>query len=103
MAEMKMGVVESHFADIIWANEPLHSRELVKLCEKELGIAATIMEKPEILILDEPLNALDTNGVELFTKIINEEKEKGTLIIISCLGCRISKTQIFYFLKVETM
>ncbi len=55
------------------------------------------------MILDEPLNALDTNGVELFTKIINEEKEKGTLIIISCLGCRISKTQIFYFLKVETM
>ena len=36
------------------------------------------------MILDEPLNALDTNGVELFTKIINEEKEKGTLIIISC-------------------
>ena len=35
--EMKMGVVESHFADIIWANEPLHSRELVKLCEKELN------------------------------------------------------------------
>ena len=37
MAEMKMGVVESNFADIIWANEPLHSRELVKLCEKELN------------------------------------------------------------------
>ena len=37
MAEIKMGVVESHFADIIWANEPLHSRELVKLCEKELN------------------------------------------------------------------
>ena len=34
MAEIKMGVVESHFADIIWANEPLHSRDLVKLCEK---------------------------------------------------------------------
>ena len=37
MAEMKLGVVESRFADIIWANEPLHSRELVKLCEKELN------------------------------------------------------------------
>lgn len=36
MAEIKMGVVESRFADIIWANEPLHSRELVKLCEEEL-------------------------------------------------------------------
>lgn len=37
MADMKLGIVESHFADIIWANEPLHSRELVKLCEQELS------------------------------------------------------------------
>ncbi len=37
MAEIKMGVVESRFADIIWANEPLHSRDLVKLCQKELN------------------------------------------------------------------
>ena len=37
MSDMKLGIVESHFAEIIWANEPLHSRELVKLCEKELS------------------------------------------------------------------
>ena len=37
MSEIKLGVVESHFADIIWANEPLHSRDLVKLCEKGLN------------------------------------------------------------------
>lgn len=37
MTEMKLGLVESKFADIIWANEPLHSRDLVKLCEKELN------------------------------------------------------------------
>ena len=37
MSEIQLGVVESRFADIIWANEPLHSRELVKLCEKELN------------------------------------------------------------------
>lgn len=36
MDELKLGVVESKFADIIWGNEPLHSRELVKLCEAEL-------------------------------------------------------------------
>lgn len=36
MDELKLGFVESKFADIIWANEPLHSRELVKLCEGEL-------------------------------------------------------------------
>ena len=37
MEELKLGVVESRFADIIWKNEPLHSRELVKLCEAELN------------------------------------------------------------------
>lgn len=37
MDEMKLGVVESRFADLIWSHEPLHSRELVKLCEKELN------------------------------------------------------------------
>ena len=36
MEELKLGVVESKFADIIWTHEPLHSRELVKLCESEL-------------------------------------------------------------------
>lgn len=36
MDETKLGAVESHFADIIWQNEPLTSGELVKLCEKEL-------------------------------------------------------------------
>jgi len=34
--ELKLGAVESRFADIIWRHEPLHSRELVKLCEQEL-------------------------------------------------------------------
>ncbi len=33
---MKMGVVESRFADIIWQNEPMSSGELFKLAEQEL-------------------------------------------------------------------
>lgn len=32
----RLGVIESRFADIVWANQPLTSGELVKLCEKEL-------------------------------------------------------------------
>ena len=35
--DMKLGVVESRFADIIWESEPLTSGELVKLCETTLG------------------------------------------------------------------
>lgn len=34
--ELRLGIVESRFADVIWNNEPLSSGELVKLCEKEL-------------------------------------------------------------------
>lgn len=36
MTDYKLGVVESRFADIIWENEPLSTKELVALCEKEL-------------------------------------------------------------------
>ncbi len=35
--ELKLGAVESRFADLIWNNEPLSSGELVKLCAKELS------------------------------------------------------------------
>ncbi len=37
MEDYKLGAVEAKFADIIWANEPLPSRELVSLCQKELN------------------------------------------------------------------
>lgn len=37
MADIKLGLVESRFADIIWARAPLTTRELVGLCEKELN------------------------------------------------------------------
>jgi len=37
MTEMKLGVVEAKFADIIWSNEPLRPGELVKLAEAELN------------------------------------------------------------------
>ena len=37
MAEIRLGEVESRFADIIWQNEPLSSGELARLAEAELG------------------------------------------------------------------
>ena len=36
MADTRLGAVETRFADLIWAHEPLSSGELVRLCEKEL-------------------------------------------------------------------
>lgn len=37
MEEIKLGVVESRFADIIWEHEPLASRKLVALCQENLN------------------------------------------------------------------
>ena len=52
--------------------------------KQKLGIAGAVMEKPEFLILDEPANALDKEGIERLKKIVQEEKERGALIILSC-------------------
>lgn len=52
--------------------------------KQRLGIACAIMEEPEIVILDEPINAIDENGVKQVREILNELKERGTLVIIAC-------------------
>lgn len=36
MDDLRLGLVETRFADLIWANEPISSGNLVKLCAKEL-------------------------------------------------------------------
>lgn len=41
------------------------------------------MEDPEILILDEPFNALDRDGVSDMRKYLLELKEKGKTILIT--------------------
>lgn len=52
--------------------------------KQRLGIAAAIMEEPDIVILDEPINALDEAGAMLIRDILSELKQKGSLIIIAC-------------------
>ena len=37
MEQNRLGTVEARFADIVWANAPLTSGQLVKLCEAELN------------------------------------------------------------------
>lgn len=49
-----------------------------------LGIAAAIMERPDIVILDEPINALDEAGAGLIKGLLDELKANGSLIIIAC-------------------
>ena len=37
MGDAKLGLVETHFAEIIWAHEPIGSRELAEICSRELN------------------------------------------------------------------
>nr|MBQ8244371.1 BlaI/MecI/CopY family transcriptional regulator [Oscillospiraceae bacterium] len=41
MADVRLGMVEAHFADIVWEAAPLTTRELVRLCAEELNWART--------------------------------------------------------------
>ena len=52
--------------------------------KQRLGIAAAIMENPDIVIMDEPTNSIDVNGIELIKTIIAAQKERGALVIVSC-------------------
>lgn len=67
--------------------DPLDKRKYKKFSlgmKQRLGIAAAIMEKPDILILDEPTNSLDSSGVSLVKTIIAKERERGAIIILAC-------------------
>lgn len=52
--------------------------------KQRLGIACAIMEKPELLILDEPFISLDETGVQTVFDIIQQEKARGALVIMAC-------------------
>ena len=52
--------------------------------KQRLGIAAAIMERPDIVILDEPINALDEAGAGLIQGLLDALKANGSLIIIAC-------------------
>lgn len=51
--------------------------------KQRLNIAQAVFERPNIILLDEPTNALDDSGVKLVYDIIKEEKERGALIIVA--------------------
>lgn len=70
--------------------------------KQRLGIAASIMEKPDIVILDEPTNALDTAGVDMVKEIIRAERKRGALVIISCHDLSILEELSDEIIKLES-
>ena len=50
---------------------------------QRLAIGQAIMENPDILILDEPMNGLDKNGVREMRELFNQMKQEGKLLILA--------------------
>ena len=51
--------------------------------KQRLAIAQGIMEKPDLIVFDEPTNALDEEAIKLLRQILIEEKARGAIVLIA--------------------
>lgn len=49
---------------------------------QKLGIAQAVMENPDVLLLDEPFNALDQTSCETIRKLIFAQRDRGASIVV---------------------
>ena len=65
-------------------NDAKHKVKTYSLGMKQrLGIAQAIMENQDVLLLDEPFNALDEDNLNRVLEILKEERKKGKLIVVA--------------------
>ncbi|MGK9044622.1 ATP-binding cassette domain-containing protein [Mammaliicoccus vitulinus] len=51
--------------------------------KQKVGIAQTLMGNPELIVLDEPTNALDRKSIEILVQILERLKQQGCTILIA--------------------
>ena len=51
---------------------------------QRLGIACAVMERPSLLLLDEPVNALDPAGVEMACRLFDGTRRHSAIVVIAC-------------------
>lgn len=51
--------------------------------KQRIVLAQAIMERPDIIMLDEPTNSLDEDSVKQIRQVIREEKERGAMILLA--------------------
>ena len=89
LASIKNIVKDYQIKDIIRAvglnpDDKKHYKKYSLGMKQRLGIACALMESPDIIILDEPTNALDSDGITTVKELIVQKREEGALVIISC-------------------
>ena len=62
--------------------------------KQRLGIAQAIMEDPKLLILDEPMNGLDSDGVEQIRKLLLKLKANSVTILLASHNSEIGRAHV---------
>ena len=89
LADIQGGIEEKEIRDCLAkvgldADDKRVYRKYSLGMKQKLGIAAAVMGSPDIVILDEPINAIDEAGVEKVREIFRGLKERGSVIIVAC-------------------
>ncbi|WP_284139597.1 MULTISPECIES: ABC transporter ATP-binding protein [unclassified Virgibacillus] len=63
--------------------------------KQRLGLCQAIMEEPDILILDEPFNALDEENYKMAIDLLIQLKEKGKMIVVASHGFSSDDNMLF--------
>lgn len=50
---------------------------------QRLSVAQAVMERPHLLILDEPTNALDVEGIQMVVDLLAGERDRGATILVA--------------------
>lgn len=88
LAMLKKKIGKKEIEDILkvvglYENRNKHVHKYSLGMRQRLGIAQALMENPDTLILDEPMNGLDKEGVEDMRKYLLDFRKQGKTIIIA--------------------
>ena len=88
LASIRSKITDQEIRDVIVrvGLDPADTRPYRKYSlgmKQRLGVAQAVMERPSLLMLDEPTNALDEDGVNLVRQIIREENARGATVMIA--------------------
>ncbi len=89
LSEIKNEITEKEVAQSLEkvGLNPIDKRKYRKYSlgmKQRLGIACAFMERPDLILLDEPTNALDPEGIECLHCLVKEAKERKALIVLAC-------------------
>lgn len=106
LASIKNIISESQIKEIIQLvglnpSDKKHYKKYSLGMKQRLGIAAAIMESPDIILLDEPTNSLDESGVQMVCDVVYSLREAGKLVILTCHDLQILEalSDHIYYLK----